>query len=340
MSQRRLNIRILLLLVCFSIFTFQAVSAQDDPLTVHKAAVQQIYDDVFIAGNLDLMDTVYAADYVNHGFGDDLTRDDFKANVAAMRAALPDFAVTVEVLIAENDWAASRVIFSGTFENEWVMADQTIAPTGEPVSWALNVLHRFNDEGQIVEDFTAFDSLGLLIQLKASSLPPLLANLMAPAVISPIVVADPPIAPDANNVHKETFMHIIDDAINHGDLTAIDNYMAEDHIAHESFGDYSRAQFREIIAVFRATVPDLVATPEYVVAEGDWLAARIVYEGTFSNPLSYGTSVVVPATNEPIKLILNVFVRFNEDGIGIEDFKEYNRLAWLRQVGLLPAETP
>lgn len=57
-----------------------------------------------------------------------MTLADYKTSIAAM----PDFQ------------AASRVVYGGT-----------LSPTGARVEWTLNILHRFNEQGQLVEDFTA-----------------------------------------------------------------------------------------------------------------------------------------------------------------------------------------
>ncbi len=320
----------ILLLILVSV-----VSAQEAAPEAHKAIIQQVYDDVFNAGDLALMDSIYAPDYVNYGFEGDLTLDGFKAAIGAMRSALPDFAATVEVLIAENDWAASRVVFGGTFENEWVMADQTIAPNGERVEWSLNILHRFNEDGQLAEDFTAFDSLSLLIKLGASPVPSFIADILITREYVPAVMGET-VSEAMLDIHKNAFMQVIDYAIGDGDLAVIDTYMDEAYLTHEPFGDFTREQFRQIIAAFRAAVPDLDVTADAVVAEGDWLAAKVIYTGTFSNAITDGLTTL-EATNEPIKFVINVFVRYNEDGIGIEDFKEYNRLGWLRQLGILPA---
>jgi predicted ester cyclase len=333
-------LRMVLLSLLSGVFVFQGVvAAHEASPEANKAIIQQIYDEVFNAGDLDVMDEVYAPDYMNYGFGGDLTRDDFKSTIAAMRSALPDFAAQVEVLIAEADWAASRVVFSGTFENEWVMDDQTVAPNGEAIEWSLNILHHLNGDHQVSEDFTAFDPLALLTQLGASPLPPLYAGMLPPYEHSPIVIGEyEPVSEAMLDIHKEAFTHVIEDSLNQGDLTAIDTYMAEDYATHEPFGDLTREQFKQVVSLFRATVPDLVVTIEGMVAEGDWLAARLIYSGTFSNAIG-SDDMTIPPTDKPIRFIINVFVHYNEAGIGIEDYKEYNRLAWLRQAELLPASS-
>jgi predicted ester cyclase len=326
-------VRFLFIALILGGLTFSA-AAQDDMGESYKSLIRQVYAEAFNAGDFAVIDANYAADYVNHGLGDDVDVEGFKAYIEELRAALPDFEATIEVLIAEGEWAATRVAYSGTFENEWVFEGEAIPPTGEPVEWALNILHRFNEDGQIVEDFTAFDQLGLLIQLDASPLPNLISELLERDVVH--AVMEEPVYEGERETQVAALRHIIDDAINNGELDAIDTYMVEDYQLHEPLGDYNRQQFRDIIAGFRTIVPDLHVEIDTVVIEGDWLATRLIYAGTFTTDLEADV-IVVEATNAPIRFIINVFIRFDAEGVGVEDFKEYNLLAWLRQLELLPA---
>ncbi len=136
------------------------------------------------------------------------------------------------------------------------------------------------------------------------------------------------------DAHKTGYAGVIDDSLNKGDLTAIDMYMVEDYLTHEPFGNFTRDTFKQVVTLFRQVVPDLHVDMEIVVAEGDWLAGRLVYTGTFSLPISQD-DVTIEASGKPINFVINVFVRFNAEGIGIADYKEYNRLGWLQQLGLV-----
>jgi predicted ester cyclase len=324
----------------FVLSIFPIVStAQDDATETHKTLIQQFNEQALNAGELGMMDAAFAPDYVNHGFSEDLSLEDYKAMIETWRAAMPDFSVTIEVLIAEGDFAASRVRYTGTVENEWQIGDITAAPTGETVEWTLNIIHRFNEDNQIVEDFTAFDLLDLLTQLDAAPLPDLITQALVlrdnvPAVMEEVTE---PISEETLAIQVEAFTHIIEDAINNGDLTAIDTYMAEDYQTHEPFGDLTRDDFRAVIEGFRTVVPDLHVDIDALLVEDDWLAARLIYTGTFANGMD--TPVLpIAANNQQIRFIINVFVNF-EDGVPVEDFKEYNRLGWLEQLGVTMTES-
>jgi predicted ester cyclase len=324
------------ILVCS---VFQISLAQDDTAAAqHKETLRSIYDTAIGKGDVDLLDAHYSADYVNHGFGEDLDLSGFKGFVKAWVSAMPDFSVTPEVIIANKDdeWAASRVVFSGTFSDKWVLGDQVIEPNNKAIQISFNILHRFDDSGKIAEDFTAFDPLSMLLQMDAApKLPDLIAYTLVTGKISPIVLGEP-VSVGMEQAHKEGYAGVIDDSLNKGDLTAIDKYMVEDYLTHEPFGNFTRDTFKKVVQLFRQVVPDLHVAMEITVAEGDWLAGRLVYTGTFKQSISQD-DVTLAASGKPIKFIINVFVRFNKDGIGIEDYKEYNRLGWLQQLGLVEA---
>jgi predicted ester cyclase len=335
-KQIRSLLQLLLMVTLVCSLSVMVVSAADDSTAQHKETLQQIYDKAIATGDVDLLDANYAADYVNHGFGDDIDLTEFKTFISAWVSAMPDFKVTPEVIIAETEWAASRIIFSGTFSDEWVLGNEKIAPNNKPIMLSFNILHRFDDEGKIAEDFTAFDKLGLLIQMDAApELPAYISSTLVTGKIEPIVLGET-VSTGMEQAHKDGYGGVIDDSLNKGDLTAIDKYMVEDYLTYEPFGNFTREQFRTVVKVFRTVVPDLHVDTDIIIAEGDWLAGRLVYTGTFGQKISQD-GVTIEATGKPILFVINVFVRFNKGGIGMADYKEYNRLGWLQQLGLLAA---
>lgn len=325
-----------LLLVSILILPLFSTIAQDNDLEAHKTVIRAVYEQAISAGDVEILQDALAPDYVNQGLGTNLDADGFETYITSLRTAMPDLEATIEVLIAEDEWAASRVLLTGTFENEWVLDDEIISPNQEPIAWTLITVHHFDENGQIAEDFTSYDELDLRIQLDASPLPRLITNLLPTREYVPAIMEEEQ-STGLEAQEKETFQHVIEDAINNGDLTAIDIYMPGDYLTHEPFGDFTSAQFRLVIAGFRTIVPDLEVYTEVMIAEGNWLAAHLIYTGTFSEDIAF-SAITIPANNEPIRFVINVFVHFDDEGIGLEDFKEYNRLAWLQQLGILPID--
>ncbi|MEP7287479.1 MAG: ester cyclase family protein [Chloroflexota bacterium] len=309
-----------------------AASAHDDTTNVHKKIVQRVEEGIN-KGDLTGFDVLFAPDFVNQGISPKMGITEFKAYLSTIRDALPDFQSTTEVMIAEGDIVASRLIYSGTFKNPLVQPDGNLAPNGKPIKWALNVFYRFDKDDKIVEMLTAYDQLDLLTQFGASSTNGLLSLIGRPKLQSIKVV--PAKTLDLESAHKEVFQRFVEKALNQGELDVMDEILSADYIGHDPFANLDRASFKQVIGKFREIVPDLHVTADILIAEGDWTAARLIYRGTFKNKIALPFVAIEP-TNKPVQFIINVFAHIDEKGQATEDWKEFNRLVWLQQVGVLP----
>ena len=121
--------------------------AQDDTEEAHKEVVHYLFEEAYNQGNLDAIDEVYAADYVSHTpEGDVEGLEMVTGAITALRAAFPDFEMTIEILIAEGDWVATRYSLTGTFTGDFPLTDDfSLPPTGEPNELTGNTFHRFNE---------------------------------------------------------------------------------------------------------------------------------------------------------------------------------------------------
>ena len=120
-------------------------------------------------GNLDVIDAIFAPDFVGHSpLSPEPIRGPggYKAFLATMGAAMPDLHYPSWTLIAEGDLVVIHMSAEGTFTN----ALMGIPPNGKKVLlWMINIW-RFAD-GKIVEWWHSMDTLGFMQQLGA--IPPL-----------------------------------------------------------------------------------------------------------------------------------------------------------------------
>lgn len=148
-----------------------SVAAQDDRGEAYQQTILRIVEEGFNGGNLDVIDEVFAPDYVNHdSTGTIVDRESFKEFILAFRAAMPDLEVRVDMLLVEGDQASFRLMSTGTFRNELSLFPG-LPPTGEPVELIKHVVLRFNEDGQIIEEWDLTDNLAFLTQ--AGVLPPM-----------------------------------------------------------------------------------------------------------------------------------------------------------------------
>ena len=82
--------------------------------------------------------------------------------------------------------------------------------------------------------------------------------------------------------NKQFIRKVTEEVYSRGDLAAIDRYYAPDWVAHDAppnaGGD--RESLKEVLGVIRSGFPDVRASIEVILAEGDLVASRTTAEGT------------------------------------------------------------
>ncbi len=140
-----------------------------DPET-NKAIVRRYTEEVWNAGDLDVLSELMSADVVHHEatMEHQLPRglEAHKQAIRIYRTAFPDLRSVHQIEVAEGDKVAVLFRVTGTHQGELM----GIPPTGKKVEFTGINIHRFAD-GKIVETWWAWDALGLLQQLGAIPAP-------------------------------------------------------------------------------------------------------------------------------------------------------------------------
>jgi predicted ester cyclase len=133
----------------------------------NKAMLQRFYDEGWNANNLDVYDEMVAESFHEWPGVPGLEgREGFRQLNVMFRAAMPDIWVTVDRLAAEGDRVACRWTSTGTHQGELF----GIGPTGKQATVTGTSITRVSG-GMIAEDWTNWDTLGLLQQLGAVPAP-------------------------------------------------------------------------------------------------------------------------------------------------------------------------
>jgi predicted ester cyclase len=195
------------------------------------------------------------------------------------------------------------------------------------VDFVIHIIFRFNDSGQIVEEWDAFDNLGFLSQIGETQF---LANPVAEVMLYPEVV-DVGMSEQNREVVGLYF-----DALNQGNLDFITTSFKSDFVAHNPFGKLDRTGLINDLSRLRAALPDLNVSVQQLITEGNWTAVIYVLNGSFTQPYSLPDGTDVPATGNTITLPIITFFRFEQQGLVAEFFEIYDSFAFLIQLGLLP----
>jgi steroid delta-isomerase-like uncharacterized protein len=86
----------------------------------------------------------------------------WRRRAGALRAAFPDYRITIEDLLADGDQVVMRYRGQGTHRGPLFGAN----PTNSPVTYTGIMVVRIR-EGKLVEEWTEYDQLGLMRQIGA-----------------------------------------------------------------------------------------------------------------------------------------------------------------------------
>ena len=129
-----------------------------------KEYERRFIDEAWNAGEYEIIEETVGEDYVGHWFDPeegDVDRDGLEAFIRNAREGFSDFHMDVEFMIAEDDTVVVIFTVSGTHDGEFM----GIPPTGESGTTPGIFVHRFDEDGMVVEAWAVWDALGLLQQV-------------------------------------------------------------------------------------------------------------------------------------------------------------------------------
>ncbi len=128
---------------------------------IDVAHVQSLVDELWNNHNLDVIDELYAENFVGHDpHNPRQGRDGMREWVKEAWAGSSDFHINLHETFAEGDMAVSRWTATGTHDGDWL----DIPATGEHFVVTGITMSKFHD-GKIVESWVNADNLGMLQQL-------------------------------------------------------------------------------------------------------------------------------------------------------------------------------
>lgn len=136
----------------------------------NMALIRKVYEVGFTAGDIDIMDEVFAENYVCRfpGLPPIIGFAACKAAIGAFLTAFPA-RYTVEHLLGEGDRVVCRWSAVGSHEGPFTdLTDpsRTYAATHRPVTFSATDIYRF-ENGKVAEEWNSIDECGLLFQIGA-----------------------------------------------------------------------------------------------------------------------------------------------------------------------------
>ena len=103
----------------------------------------------------------YAADHEVRSKPNEKGREVIQKFLEGLHLTWPDIQIAVEHCVAEDDWVMGRSVATAT-HSQVVLG---VPPTGNRVTASFWDLHRFDEDGLIVETWNLMDSLAVMQQI-------------------------------------------------------------------------------------------------------------------------------------------------------------------------------
>ncbi|MFC1714280.1 ester cyclase [Candidatus Poribacteria bacterium] len=258
--------------------------------------------------DLDAVDETFSSDFVCHSPVEDISpwvgTEITKQVVAAYLESFPDMHVTNGDVFAVGDKVVVRWTTQATHGGELM----GIPPTGKQVTFTGNTIYRMAD-GMIVENWWAWDAMGLMQQLTAA------ATEMANKAI-------------ARSVFEEVW--------NQNNLDLIDELAAPDFISHNppSPDNNGPEAYKATIAMYLAAFPDTQWAIEDEIASGDLVSFRMTGTGSHQ-----GNFMGLPATGVHMTVTMISTVQIVGGKI-VETWSNADQLGLMQQLGVIAPDRP
>jgi predicted ester cyclase len=115
------------------------------------------------------VDAYFAPDFVFHGpDGAESDYEGLKRYFASLRAAFDDLTISRGITVVEGDYVACQTTITGTFAREFTHSPVgPLPPNGRRIVFELMNIFRYDDQGQLAEEWVQTDNRSRLRQLGA-----------------------------------------------------------------------------------------------------------------------------------------------------------------------------
>ncbi len=133
--------------------------------------------------------------------------------------------------------------------------------------------------------------------------------------------------------NKALMRHFLEEVFNKKNLTAIDEFIAPDHVDHTlpPFLPNTPEGTKRAIELFLAAFPDVHITVEDMIAEGDKVITRYTSRGTQKGPF-----MAIPPTGRQVTVSSIIIARI-ADGKIVEECGLDDQMGLLQQLRVIPA---
>ena len=139
-----------------------------------------------------------------------------------------------------------------------------------------------------------------------------------------------------SEMNKNLVRRCMEGAFNQGDMSVIDQCVANDYVYREAVIGEKRGkqELKELVQLYKSAFPDCRMKIEEQIAEGDQVVTRWTAHGTHR-----GSLLGIAPTNKAVT-VQGVIISRIRDGKIVEEFETYDAFGMFRQLGAMPSTAP
>ena len=338
--------RIMLVSLLLLVLGALSLSAQEDNAQRNK----QIYLEMvaqYNTGNREAFYTLLADPFMMNQ-GDSvlaqMSPDDVRAFDGALAGAMPDIQMNPTVTIAQGDWVAVPITWTGTFTEPFSFAPfgpDAFPPNNQAITWTEMWFLHFTVEGLVdvawlvAEPALMFGQMGMFPPPETSRTGTPIEGAAGYQTLSADELAAT-FTSDREARNVAAFTDMIGLGFG-GDSTG---FYADPYVAWGFGGAYAVtadqiAEEAAFPAMLAMAMPDVAMEQTVTVAEGDWAATLITLSGTFTEDIEF-FGMPLTATGETITWQFGAIDRFDAGGKIVEEWIEGDATPLLIGLGIMP----
>lgn len=119
-----------------------------------------------------------------------------------------------------------------------------------------------------------------------------------------------------------------------GDTASYDSLIADNFNEHNpdpSIPSTGRQHWKDMYKVYHGSFPDMKASPQVLMVDGDWVAGCATMNGTNTGPMGPG----MPATNKAVKDLTGIDLCRFENGKLVEHWGAFDSMGMMMQLGMM-----
>lgn len=273
-----------------------------------------------------------------------MSPDDVRGYDSALAAAMPDIQITPAVVIAQEDWVAVHLTWTGTFTEPFSFAPfgpDAFPANNQAITWTEMQFLRFNGEGLVDVAWLAGEPAQLFGQM--GMFPPSEGSRTGTPIEGPAgyqTLSSDELAATFTSGMEGRNLALFGDMIGLGFGGDSTRFHADPYVAWGFGGAYSvtaaqTAEEAAFPALLASAMPDAAVEQTVTVAEGDWAATLLTLSGTFSESIDF-FGMPLTATGETITWQFGAIARFDAGGKIVEEWIEGDSTPLLMGLGIIP----